>query len=247
MNHPEPETLAAYHAGELTGQEEVRLQDHLVACRECAALLLDLDGLSDPGFGAGSLSPADQEALWGRIQAGIEKEERPPAPAPLAAVIPLRRPSLRAGSPRWLQVAAAALLVITLGQWVWVASLRRTVNELSQPQANPQVWDLDADAVRSQGSDEPFDVGPEDRFFTLILTPSPERRYERYRVEIARADGRVAWSYDGPLSSNHSLSLTVPRIALGSGRFQVRFFGLDPGSAGGKELIKEHALRIKGR
>jgi hypothetical protein len=60
----------------------------------------------------------------------------------------------------------------------------------------------------------------------------------------------VAWSDDGPLSSDHSLSVTVPRLALGSGRFQVRLFGLvglEPGSAGGKELIKEYALRVEGR
>ncbi|HEX3555409.1 MAG TPA: zf-HC2 domain-containing protein [Thermoanaerobaculia bacterium] len=242
MNHPEPETLAAYHAGELTGEEEARLQDHLVACRECAALLLDLDGLADPGFGAGSLSPADQEALWGRIQGEMKKEE-----APVAPVIPLRRPAAPSRSPRWLQVAAAALLVITLGQWVWVASLRRAVHDLSRPQANTPVLDLDADAVRSPESEEPYVVRPEDRFFTLILTPSPERRYERYRVEIARADGRVAWSDDEALSPDHPLSITVPRIALGSGSFQVRFFGLAPGIAGGKELIKEHALRVEGR
>ena len=79
--HPEPETLAAYHAGELTEPEERRLQDHLVSCPECAALLLDLDGLSDPGFGAGALSPADQEALWRSLQAEIRQEE-PPAEKP---------------------------------------------------------------------------------------------------------------------------------------------------------------------
>src|SRR4029079_264538 len=74
MSHPEPEILAAYHAGELTADEERRLQDHLLSCRECSDLLLDLAGLADPGFGAGSLSAADQEALWGRIQGEIHEE-----------------------------------------------------------------------------------------------------------------------------------------------------------------------------
>src|SRR5947208_7978389 len=115
--HPEPELLAAYHAGELTEPEERRLQDHLVGCPECAALLLDLDGLSDPAFGAGSLAPADQEALWRSLQAEIRKEE----PAPLAPVVPLRRRTL---SPTWLPALAAALLVATTGLSAWVVSLQ---------------------------------------------------------------------------------------------------------------------------
>src|SRR3954452_24534213 len=94
MNHPEPETLAAYHDGELPEGEAQRLQDHLLACRECAALLVDLDGLADPAFGAGSLSEADQEALWGRIEGGIQQ-------GALAPVMPLRRPSQAPPQPRW--------------------------------------------------------------------------------------------------------------------------------------------------
>src|SRR4051812_39568903 len=125
MNHPEPETLAAYHAGELPEGEAQRLQDHLLACRECAALLVDLDGLADPAFGAGSLSAADQEALWGRIQGEIKKEE-----TPLAPVVPLRRPASPSGSPRWLMALAASLLVATVGLSAWVVSLRRTVETL---------------------------------------------------------------------------------------------------------------------
>jgi hypothetical protein len=242
MIHPEPEMLAAYHAGELTEPEERRLQDHLVGCPECAALLLDLDGLADPGFGAGSLAPADQEALWKSLQVEIGREE--PAPASLAPVVPLRR---RSPSTRWLPALAAALLAATIGLSVWVASLRRTVAELSLPQANAPVLDLDADAARGEGEEGAVVVSPGNRFLTLILTPAGERRYERYRVEIARAGGKAAWGHDGALNSSGSLSVTVPLPALGSGRFQVRLFGLDPGSPGGKELIEEHALRIDDR
>jgi hypothetical protein len=246
MSHPEPhpksEILAAYHAGELTEPEERRLQDHLVGCPECAALLLDLDGLSDPGFGAGSLSPADQEALWKSLQAEIRKEE-PAIPALAAPVVPLRR---RSASPRWLPALAAALLVATIGLSVWVAELRHRMNELLQPQANAPVLDLDADAARGEGEEDVAVVSPENRFLTLILTPAGERRYERYRVEIGRG-GKAAWAHDGTLNSSGSFSVTVPLLALGGGRFQVRLFGLGPGSAGGKELIEEHVLRIADR
>src|SRR4051794_9818086 len=116
--HPEPELLAAYHAGELTEPEERRLPGPLLGCPQGAALLLALDGLSDPGFGAGSLAAADQEALWQGLQTEIRKEE---APGPLAPVVPLRR---RALSPSWLPALAAALLAVTIGLSAWVVSLQ---------------------------------------------------------------------------------------------------------------------------
>jgi Putative zinc-finger len=235
MSHPEPEMLAAYHAGELTEPEERRLQDHLLGCPECAALLLDLDGLSDPGFGASSLAPADQEALWRSLQAEIRKEE-PAIPASVAPVVPLRR---RAASPRWLQALAAALLVATIGLSVWVASLRRTVAELSLPQANAPVLDLDAGTARGDGTVQPAWVVPKNvRFFTLILSP-PEPRSTRYRVAIERAGGGEVRSVELPPNEVGSLSLTLSRRWIGPGDYRVRLFGP------GREPVAEYGLRVE--
>ncbi len=184
--HPELETLAAYHAGALTEPEERRLQDHLVGCPECAALLLDLDGLGRPGFGAGSLSPADQEALWKSLQEEIREEERPPAP-----VVPLRRPS--PVTPRWLPVLAAALLAVAIGLSVWVASLRRTVGELSRPQLATPIVDLYSSGSRSEGSPRSAETVPAGApLLTVILHPENPRGTGRYRVEIARG-GETVW------------------------------------------------------
>lgn len=228
MSHPEPEVLAAYHTGELAEPEERRLQDHLVGCPECAALLLDLDGLSDPGFGAGALAPADQQALWRSLQAEIRKEEPPPAP-----VVPLRR---RIASPRWLQALAAALLVATIGLSVWVAALHRRVDELSQPQA-VSVLDLDAGTSRGVGRGLPT-VPRGVRSCTLILSP-PGQRSTRYRVVIERAGGQKVWS--GWLAPNAfgSLSLGVSRYSVGPGEYRVRLSG-ESGSP-----IAEYPLRVE--
>jgi hypothetical protein len=222
--HPKPDMLAAYHAGELTEPEERRLQDHLVGCPECAALLLDLDGLADPGFGAGSLAPADQKALWKSLQAEIGKEE--PAPTALAAVVPLRR---RAASPRWLQALAAALLAATIGLSVWVASLRRTVATLPGPQLHAPAIDLYASGSRSEGSPASGEtVPPGSQFFTLILHPEKPRSTSRYRVEITRAGGERVWL--GPWEREDagdpydSLPLTVPRNMLGPGDYRIHWF-----------------------
>jgi len=228
--HPKPKMLAAYHAGELTEPEERRLQDHLVGCPECAALLLDLDGLGRPEFGAGSLAPADQEALWRSLQAEIRKEE------PLAPVIPMRRQS---AASRWLPALAAALLVATLGLSVWVASLRRTVDELSRPQANALVLDLDAGTARGEGDVRPSWVIPKDvRLFTLILSP-PGPRSTSYRVAIERAGGGEVRSVELMPNELGSLSLILSRRWIGPGDYRVRLFGP------GREPVAEYALHLE--
>jgi len=234
--HPDPEELAAYHAGELPPAEEERLRDHLVACRECAGLLLDLDGLADPGFGAGTGSD-DQEVVWQRLREEIQGK---------APVVPLRRPARAA--PRWKPALAAALLAATLGLSLWVASLRRTVEDLSRPQLNAPVLDLYSGTARGAGSPPPvFTVPREARFFTVILNPAGQRRYEGYRVEILRPDGGRVWSGEG-LERNAfgSFSLTLPRGAIGPGEYRIRLLGRTGRDVeSSEETIEEYALRVE--
>lgn len=215
--HPEPEVLAAYHAGELTEPEERRLQDHLVGCPECAALLLDLDGLADPGFGAGSLAPADQEALWRSLQAEIREED-----TPLAPVLPLRRRA----SPRWLPALAAALLAATIGLSIWVVSLRQKVDALSRPQLATQTVDLYSSGSRSEGSPQSLEAFPTDvLLLTVILHPEKPRSTSRYRVQITRTGGESVWTsgwrreavQPDPYDPIH-LGLTRSRLAPGDYR-----------------------------
>lgn len=229
--HPDPERLAAYHAGELSPEEEGRIQDHLALCRECAALLLDFDGLADPDFGAGA-DLTGKGAVWQRLREDT-------APQPQAEVVPLRRPS-----PRWLQALAASLLIATLGLSFWVASLRRTVAELSAPQVNAPVLDLYSGTARGEGSPAPvLTVSPEVRFFTLILNPAGQRRYERYRVEIVRVGGEEVWSGQRIEPSPFgSFSLTLPRRAIGPGDYRVRLFGQNEGT---EEPIDDYAFRVE--
>lgn len=231
-SHPAPEKLAAYHAGELSPEEEGRIQDHLALCRECAALLLDLDGLADPDFGAGA-DLAGKETVWQSLREEI---------SPRAQVVPLRRPV--PSSPRWLQALAASLLIATLGLSLWVVSLRRTVAELSAPQENAPVLDLYSGTARGEGSPAPVLTVPSNiRFFTIILNPAGQRRYERYRVEIARAGGEKVWSGQGIEPSPFgSFSLTLPRRAVGPGDYRVRLFGR---SGGTEEPIEEYAFRVE--
>lgn len=236
-DHPDPERLAAYHsgrAGELSPEEEGRIQDHLALCRECAALLLDLDSLADPDFGAGA-DLSGKEAVWRSLQ-----EEMAPPIAPSARVVPLRRPVR--SSPRWLQALAASLLVATLGLSFWVASLRR---ELSTLDANAPVLDLYSGTARGEGSPAPVVTIPAGgRSFILIPNAASHRRYERYRFEILRGRGGTVWEGDierNPPPLDNFNSVSVPRRAVEPGDYRFRLFGR---SGDREELIEEYAFRV---
>lgn len=245
MSHPEPETLAAYHAGELTADEEQRLQDHLLSCRECSDLLLDLDGLADPGFGAGSLAPADQEALWGRIQGEIGKE---PEEKPLAPVVPLHRPSPTSGSPRWLQALAAALLVATVGLSAWVASLQRTVSELSQAQPNPSVIQLSPATTRSGRGSRGEGIATDDsrRLILVLYLPGPPARATPYRAEIVRQDGGKVLEIQGLVFKEKldGVTLELSRDELAPGDYRLLLFG-STGQGAPEKPIAEYRLPVE--
>lgn len=235
-SHPDPERLAAYHAGELPLAEAERLQDHLVACRECSGLLLDLDRLADPLFGAEMIPEETKEDLWRRVLDGVRREEAPAAP-----VVPIRRPS---SSLRQFQALAAALLIATVGLSLWVASLRRTVGELSRPQVNAPVLDLYAGTVRGEEDGRPaMSVPAGARVFTVILNAPGRRSHDEYRVEIAREGGAVAWSGEG-LEPNlfGSFSVTLSRNLLPPGDYRIRLFGR---TGGEEQRIEEYALRVE--
>lgn len=238
--HPDAETLAAYHARELPAAAEQSLQDHLLLCRECARLLLDLEELDDPDFGPEIEVPEGTgKALWDGLRQEIRKE---PAPA-VAAVIPF--PSRRTlAPPPWMSALAAALLVAVIGLSVWVASLRGTVAELSRPEINAPVLDLVPSGVgEREGGPAPAAVVPSGaRSFTLILSPGRRGDFQDYEAEIARDGGEVVWRGRGLRPNDYgSFSLTLSRHALGTGEHRLRLFGI---RSDRREVLGEYALRI---
>lgn len=253
-DHLDPEQLVAYHEGRLAADHEERVQDHLAACRECAALLVDLEGLGDPDFGAAEPLPAGAGAqVWERVREEIRKDQPPPA----ANVAPFRPPE-PAGSapprpsiPAWFRSLAAVLLLATLGLSAWVVQLRSRVDELTSP-TSTAVVDLYPD-TSTRGAGTPL-VPPTAELITVILRdPRPPGRpaFDRYGVEILRQDGSEVWQDDGsggaagltPIYG--SFSLTLNRDRLGAGDFRLRLVGIGP--EGARETVGEYALRIDDR
>lgn len=122
--HLDSETLVAYHSKQLSADESSRTQDHLVTCRECTSLLLDLAELCAPEEAEPSRpSQAESEAGWARLQPLFQTA--PQAPLSLfqrirELVFPLRS----------IHALAALSLVLSLSLAFWIMSLKRENQEL---------------------------------------------------------------------------------------------------------------------
>jgi len=240
--HPDAETLAAYHARELPEEDERRVRGHLLVCRDCAGLLLDLEALDDPGFGREVEIPAGTgEAVWKRLRQEIRDHPRPEK----ETVIPFS-PRRGTAPPPWMPALAAALLVAVVGLSAWVASLRRTVDELSRPEINAPVLDLLPRGIgpRDEGAAPIAEVPADARIFTLILSPVRRGDFQGYEAEIAPTGGAAVVWREKDLRPNDygSFSLTVPRRALGGGEHRLRLFGI--GRGGDRELLGDYVFRL---
>lgn len=227
--HLEPEEIAGYHNGRLSPADERRAQDHLVACRECSELLLDLQNFGDPAFGASEALPDRAgEQVWESVRKEIQAPN----------VVPFER-KRRVESPRWLKPLAAMLLLSTLALSGWVASLRSRVQELSSPQANTPVVDLyPISSVRGEGGPAIPSVPAEAERITVILRSPGLPDFPSYGVEILRAGSSATWVQDGLKPAYNSFSLSLPRSWMEDVR--IHLVGIGPN--GERRTIGEYAL-----
>ena len=77
--HPTPETLVAYHAGELPAAEQEDLRNHLALCHDCADLLLDLVSFAEftPPEQTPALADGEVEGAWQKFQPRLVAREEP--------------------------------------------------------------------------------------------------------------------------------------------------------------------------
>ncbi|HEX5714846.1 MAG TPA: zf-HC2 domain-containing protein [Thermoanaerobaculia bacterium] len=236
--HPDADELVAYHEGTLAPGDAQRIQDHLVACRECALLIADLEGLGDSDFGADEdLREETAELVWKNVRQQIRREEGPPN------VIPFRGRESPRDLPGWLRPLAAMLVISTLALSGWVAYLRGQVKDLSSPQLNAPILDL-YPAGSTRGENPAVQTVPPDaRLFTVVLNPAGRPAFQEYELQIVDAEGKEI-RRDGGLKPNPygSFSVTLSRDLLGAGDFRVRLVGIDSG--GSRQTVEEYALRI---
>lgn len=233
--HLAVDELLDYHAGRLDPEAQDRVQDHLVACRQCTALLLDLEPLTRPDTREpGGTRDLALVAAWRELVGRLRAEELP---------------TLRL--PRFVYPLAASLLLAVVGLGSWVGVLHRKNDELRRgaaSEANIPLYQPEpqtrAAPIEGSGAEavapNVIELGPKTPRFVLVFTPSPE--YEEYEVEASRS-GRWQVLVRGLTlqEADGILTLALSREALPPGDHALRLYGR---SEGQRTLLDEYALRI---
>jgi hypothetical protein len=222
--HRSVEELAAYHAGELPETAEASVQDHLVGCRECTRMLLDLDALRRGTDPADEAPDDEKEAFWQALHPRLLSD----------------RSSRRL---RISQLLAATLAAAVVGLAIQNAGLRRTVRDLSQPDLGAPVRDLSATANRDAAAPAVVTLTPDDRFFTLVLSPADPRDFPDHEVVLEKAGGGEIWRGRGLRKNRYgTFSLILARRLTGDGDHALHVFGI---AGEQKELVGVYHFRIE--
>lgn len=236
--HPSLDDLAAYYRRSLPEADARAVQDHLLVCPECTALLLDLDELAAIGREeAIPASPGEEaDAEWERLKQRLEPVS-PAAPKPL----PFRARPRRA--PVWLQAAAAALLVSTGTLAYRVADLRRTVGELTAPQVNSEIVELASSPLRGEANPREVRLRQHVEQLLVFLRTPPNESFPAYQIVVARSAGGPPFSIGGAQpDSRGTFTLTLSRQWIGDGGdFDITVFGLADGR---REVVTTYSLRL---
>jgi len=248
--HPSPETLTAYHAGELTLAAAEDVREHLAVCRHCARLLLDLPAFLEAPAGNREVPEGETDAAWQAIR------ERLPGPPEKAG---RRRETGHAawgaapGTPRqaWPRLAVAATFagVALIAVPLWIIA-----RHLSSPELPPATLELSTPESQ-RGTSEPLPLPPatahaEAASTTLLLRlvrPQPDLRF---RVELLAGvaagtagapAGRALPAPAVKIVDSRTLVLVLARRQLSPGRYQLRVLDAEQPSA---EPLGDFQLQI---
>lgn len=222
--HLAVEELAAYHAGSLSEAAEARVQSHLVDCPECTRMLLDLDALRQGADPADEASDAEKAAFWRTLR-------------------PRLLPDRSSRRLRASQLLAATLAAAVVGLALQNASLRRVLEDLSQPDPGAPVRDLSATVPRGTAAPAVVSLAPDDRFFTLVLSPADSRDFLDHEVVLESAEDGEIWRGLGLKKNRYgTFSLTFPRRRTEDGDYTLRVFGI---AGRARELVGEYRFRIE--
>ncbi len=239
--HPTPEALTAYDADELTPEQDDRIQEHFLECRDCPELLLDYKTFTAPDAAdqeVPGLSDSWVAASWESLRARLAAETHAGRWRSFVARLVGRFPSAPMA-----YALATGFFACSVGLSFWVTSLQREVGWLQEPQLNLPIAYLHlAEATRGDQPASSFVVPPGVRSFLLVLTPLVEPMETGYRLEIRTRDGGEVWSGSGLARTDEgTFVIGLSRQFLKAGEYRILLFH-DGG--GGAKVVEEYAMRL---
>jgi hypothetical protein len=126
------------------------------------------------------------------------------------------------------------------------AQYETEIAELSQPQLNAPIIDLDPrDSLRSgtRGNLRTIELPSSANVFTLVLNVVGQPSFDNYALEILDLRGHSIWQGQGLRKSPYNtFTLTLPRRLLPAGQYRLKLYGL---RGDRKELVQEYAMRVQ--
>jgi hypothetical protein len=126
-----------------------------------------------------------------------------------------------------------------------IIELRRSLEDLSRPQVNTPIIDLDLQNTRSAADRAVKTVtAPKGgTLFTVILHADDGPSYSEYALEILDARGRQIRRVRGlRRSPEDTFIVSLSRRLLPAGRYRLRLYGL---YAGGSKAAGDYLIRVR--
>lgn len=232
MDHPSPDQWIAYHRGELPADEEARLQEHLVRCRDCFDLAEGTAAFVQPDEEPDASREVETAALWRLLRPQLD-----PSPQNVREISagPRRRPSWRFRLPSTL---AAVFFVALVGLSTWSFHQQGLLEALRAPKPNAPIVDFSAGERLATPTSSEKTLSASTGM--LVFHPSDELPVYRLALRDA-ATGRELGSYELRPDEDLALTLQLPAGLL-PGHYRLE---ISDGAGGGKgKVLETHLLRV---
>jgi Putative zinc-finger len=233
MDHPSPDQWIAYQRGELPADEEARLQEHLVRCRDCFDLAGAAAELARPDEEPDAGQEVETAALWRLLRPQLDPPAGPPPSQNVREIGDMAAGSR--GPSRWFRLPtalAATFFVALVGMTAWNLQQRSALEALRAPQPNAPIFEIAAGERGPAGQELTVPAGPR----MLVLHPAEELPAYRLVIHDA-ATGRELSSHELRLNRDLALTLYLPE-GLPPGRYRMEL------SDGAGKVLETRLLRV---
>ena len=126
-----------------------------------------------------------------------------------------------------------------------IAELRRSVDDLSQPQVNVPITDLEQQGNRGGDGATTVTAPVGANIFALILHVSDAPSFPDYALEVIDGSGRRLMRAQSLRKSQlNTFTVALPRRLLPAGRYRLKLYGLRSGHG---EVVAEYQIRLNYR